>query len=166
MTRKKSMPSFDVVSEVEMFELNNAINQANKEVTTRFDFKGTECSFTLKDDVITLAAEGEFQLKQMRDILRSKMMKRKIDSASLDVQKVEGSLKNTRQKILLKQGLDGDAGRKVTKAIKAGKFKVQTQIQGDQVRVTGKKRDDLQKVMAMLREEDIGTPVQFNNFRD
>ena len=166
MTRKKSMPSFDVVSEVEMFELNNAINQANKEVTTRFDFKGTECSFTLKDDVITLAAEGEFQLKQMRDILRSKMMKRKIDSASLDVQQVEGSLKNTRQKILLKQGLDGDAGRKVTKAIKAGKFKVQTQIQGDQVRVTGKKRDDLQKVMAMLREEDIGTPVQFNNFRD
>jgi len=160
------MPSFDVVSEIEMFELNNAINQANKEVTTRFDFKGTECSFTLKDDVITLAAEGEFQLKQMRDILRSKMMKRKIDSASLDVQKVEGSLKNTRQKILLKKGLDGDAGRKVTKAIKAGKFKVQTQIQGDQVRVTGKKRDELQKVMAMLREEDIGVPVQFNNFRD
>jgi len=160
------MPSFDVVSEVEMFELNNAINQANKEVTTRFDFKGTDCSFTLKDDVITLAAEGEFQLKQMRDILRSKMMKRKIDSASLDIQKVEGSLKNTRQKILLKQGLDGDAGRKVTKAIKAGKFKVQTQIQGDQVRVTGKKRDDLQKVMAMLREEDIGVPLQFSNFRD
>lgn len=160
------MPSFDVVSEVEMFELNNAINQANKEVTTRFDFKGTECSFTLKDDIITLAAEGEFQLKQMRDILRAKMIKRKIDSASLDVQKVEGSLKNTRQKILLKQGLNGDAGRKVTKAIKAGKFKVQTQIQGDQVRVTGKKRDDLQKVMAMLREEDIGVPLQFNNFRD
>jgi len=160
------MPSFDVVSEIEMFELNNAINQANKEVSTRFDFKGTECSFTLKDDVITLAAEGEFQLKQMRDILRSKMMKRKIDSASLDVQKVEGSLKNTRQKILLKKGLDGDAGRKVTKAIKAGKFKVQTQIQGDQVRVTGKKRDELQKVMAMLREEDIGVPLQFNNFRD
>ena len=160
------MPSFDVVSEIEMFELSNAINQANKEVTTRFDFKGTECSFTLKDDVITLAAEGEFQLKQMRDILRSKMMKRKIDSASLDVQKVEGSLKNTRQKILLQQGLDGDAGRKVTKAIKAGKYKVQTQIQGDQVRVTGKKRDDLQKVMAMLREEDIGIPLQFSNFRD
>lgn len=160
------MPSFDVVSEVEMHELNNALDQANREVTTRFDFKGTECSFTLGDDIITLAAEGEFQLKQMRDILRSKMVKRNIDTGALDVQKVEGSLKNTRQKILLKQGLDSDAGRKVTKAIKAGKFKVQAQVQGDQVRVTGKKRDDLQQVMAMLREEELGTPVQFTNFRD
>lgn len=160
------MPSFDVVSEVEMHELKNAIDQANREVSTRFDFKGTECSFALNDETITLAAEGEFQLKQMRDILRAKMVKRNIDSGALDVQKVEGSLKNTRQKILLKQGLDSDAGRKVTKAIKAGKFKVQTQVQGDQVRVTGKKRDDLQQVMAMLREEDIGTPVQFTNFRD
>ena len=160
------MPSFDVVSEVEMYELNNAIDQANREVTTRFDFKGTDCSFTYANDVITLAAEGEFQLKQMRDILRAKMVKRNIDSGALDVQKVEGSLKNTRQKILLKQGLDSDAGRKVIKAIKAGKFKVQAQVQGDQVRVTGKKRDDLQHVMAMLREEDVGIPLQFTNFRD
>jgi uncharacterized protein YajQ (UPF0234 family) len=94
------------------------------------------------------------------------MVKRKIDTGALDIQNPEGSLKNTRQKILLKQGLDGDAGRKVTKLIKAGKFKVQTQIQGNQVRITGKKRDDLQAVMAMLREESIGVPVQFTNFRD
>ena len=160
------MPSFDVVSEVEMHELNNAIDQANREVSTRFDFKGADCSFELSDEQITLKAEGDFQLKQMRDVLRSKMVKRKIDTGALDIQDPEGSLKNTRQKILLKQGLDGDAGRKVTKLIKAAKFKVQTQIQGNQVRITGKKRDDLQKVMAMLREENIGVPVQFTNFRD
>lgn len=160
------MPSFDVVSEVEMHELKNAIDQANREVGTRFDFKGTDCSFALNDEEITLKAEGEFQLKQMRDVLRTKMVKRKIDTGALDIQNPEGSLKNTRQKILLKQGLDGDAGRKVTKLIKTGKFKVQTQIQGNQVRITGKKRDDLQAVMAMLREESIGVPVQFTNFRD
>ena len=160
------MPSFDVVSEVDMHELKNAVDQANREVGTRFDFKGTDCNFKLNEEVITLAAEGEFQLKQMRDVLRSKMVKRKIDTAALDIQKPEGSLKNTRQKILLKQGLDGDAGRKVTKLIKAQKFKVQTQIQGNQVRITGKKRDDLQAVMNMLREENIGVPVQFTNFRD
>ena len=160
------MPSFDVVSEVEMHELKNAIDQANREVGTRFDFKGTDCSFSLNDEEITLKAEGEFQLKQMRDVLRAKMVKRKIDTGALDIQNPEGSLKNTRQKILLKQGLDGDAGRKVTKLIKTGKFKVQTQIQGNQVRITGKKRDDLQAVMAMLREEKIGVPVQFTNFRE
>lgn len=160
------MPSFDVVSEVDMHELKNAIDQANREVGTRFDFKGTDCSFSLGEEEITLKAEGEFQLKQMRDVLRSKMVKRKIDTGALDIQNPEGSLKNTRQKILLKQGLDGDGGRKVTKLIKTGKFKVQTQIQGNQVRITGKKRDDLQAVMAMLREESIGVPIQFTNFRD
>ena len=160
------MPSFDVVSEVDMHELRNAVDQANKEVSTRYDFKGTDCSFELNDEVITLKAEGEFQIKQMRDVLRSKMVTRKVDTGALDIQDIEGQLKNTRQKILLKQGLDGDAGRKVTKLIKAGKFKVQTQIQGNQVRVTGKKRDDLQQVMAMLRDESLGVPVQFTNFRD
>ena len=160
------MPSFDVVSEVDMHELKNAIDQANREVGTRFDFKGMDCSFELNDEQITLKAEGEFQLKQMRDVLRSKMVKRKIDTGALDIQNSEGSLKNTRQNILLKQGLEGDASRKVTKLIKAGKFKVQTQIQGNQVRITGKKRDDLQSVMAMLREKSIGVPVQFTNFRD
>jgi len=160
------MPSFDVVSEVDMHELRNAVDQANKEVSTRYDFKGSDCSFELNDEVITLKAEGEFQLKQMRDVLRSKMVKRKVDTAALDIQDIEGQLKNTRQRILLKQGLDGDAGRKVTKLIKAAKFKVQSQIQGNQVRVTGKKRDDLQQVMEMLRQENLGVPVQFTNFRD
>ncbi len=160
------MPSFDVVSEVDMHELRNAVDQANKEVSTRYDFKGSDCSFELNDEVITLKAEGEFQIKQMRDVLRSKMVARKVDTSALDIQDVEGQLKNTRQRILLKQGLDGDAGRKVSKLIKAGKFKVTTQMQDKQVRVTGKKRDDLQQVMAMLRAEDIGVPVQFTNFRD
>ena len=160
------MPSFDVVSEVDMHELRNAVDQANKEVSTRYDFKGTECSFELNDDVMTLKAEGEFQIKQMRDVLRSKMVSRKVDTGALDIQDVEGQLKNTRQKILLKQGLDGDAGRKVNKIIKEGKFKVKTQMQDKQLRVTGKKRDDLQAVMAKLRGEDIGIPLQFTNFRD
>lgn len=160
------MPSFDVVSEIDMHELRNAVDQANKEVTTRYDFKGSDCSFELNEEVITLKAEGEFQIKQMRDVLRSKMVSRKVDTSALDIQDVEGQLKNTRQRMLLKQGLDGDAGRKVSKLIKAGKFKVTTQMQDKQVRVTGKKRDDLQQVMAMLRAEDIGVPVQFTNFRD
>ena len=160
------MPSFDVVSEVDMHELRNAVDQANKEVSTRYDFKGTECSFELNDDVMTLKAEGEFQIKQMRDVLRSKIVSRKVDTGALDIQDVEGQLKNTRQKILLKQGLDGDAGRKVNKIIKEGKFKVKTQMQDKQLRVTGKKRDDLQAVMAKLRGEDIGIPLQFTNFRD
>lgn len=160
------MPSFDVVSEIDMHELRNAVDQANKEVTTRYDFKGTDCCFELNDEVITLKAEGEFQVKQMRDVLRSKMVARKVDTGALDIQDVEGQLKNTRQRILLKQGLDGDAGRKVTKLIKAGKYKVTTQMQDKQVRVTGKKRDELQQVMAMLRAEDISVPVQFTNFRD
>ena len=160
------MPSFDVVSEVDMHELRNAVDQANKEVSTRYDFKGTDCSFELNDELITLKAEGEFQIKQMRDVLRSKMVARKVDTGALDIQDIEGQLKSTRQRILLKQGLDCDAGRKVSKLIKAGKFKVTTQMQDKQVRVTGKKRDDLQQVMAMLRAEDIGVPVQFTNFRD
>ena len=102
----------------------------------------------------------------MRDVLRSKMVARKVDTGALDIQDIEGQLKSTRQRILLKQGLDGDAGRKVSKLIKAGKFKVTTQMQDKQVRVTGKKRDDLQQVMAMLRAEEMGVPVQFTNFRD
>jgi len=160
------MPSFDVVSEVDLHELRNAVDQANKEVSTRYDFKGCDCSFELTDEVMTLKAEGEFQIKQMRDVLRTKMVARKVDTGALDIQDIEGQLKNTRQRILLKQGLDGDAGRKVTKLIKAGKFKVTTQMQDKQVRVTGKKRDDLQQVMAMLRGEDMGVPLQFTNFRD
>jgi uncharacterized protein YajQ (UPF0234 family) len=161
------MPSFDVVSEVDLHEVRNAVDQANKEVTTRFDFKGSDASFELKDDAISLKAENTFQLKQMMDILRNKFTKRNIDAGALDPQKtVETGINNATQKVLLKQGLDSDNGKKVVKALKAAKLKVQSQIQGEQVRVTGKKRDDLQQAIALLREEELGLPLQFTNFRD
>ena len=128
------MPSFDVVSEVDLHEVRNATDQANKEVTTRFDFKGSDASFELKDDAISLKAENTFQLKQMMDILRNKFTKRNIDASALDPQKtVETGINNATQKVLLKQGLDSDNGKKVVKALKAGKLKVQSQIQGEVV---------------------------------
>jgi uncharacterized protein YajQ (UPF0234 family) len=161
------MPSFDVVSEVETHEIRNATDQANKEVTTRFDFKGSNATFELKDDVITMKSESTFQLQQMLDILRNKCAKRGIDAGALDPQTAtETGLNNASQKVLLKQGLDAEKGKKVIKALKEAKLKVQAQIQGEQVRVTGKKRDDLQQAMAILREQEIGMPLQFNNFRD
>jgi len=161
------MPSFDVVSEVDLHEVRNATDQANKEVTTRFDFKNSDASFDLSDDAITLKAENTFQLQQMMDILRTKFIKRNIDASALDPQKaVETGINNASQKVLLKQGLDSDNGKKVVKALKAAKLKVQSQIQGEQVRVTGKKRDDLQEAIALLREEELGLPLQFTNFRD
>ena len=161
------MPSFDVVSEVELHEMNNAVDQANREVTTRFDFKGSNASFEFKDDVITLKAENTFQLKQMMDILRGKCVKRNIDVGALEPQDAnETGINNASQKVLLKQGLDAEKGKKVIKALKEAKLKVQAQIQGDQVRVTGKKRDDLQTAIALLREQEVGMPLQFTNFRD
>jgi len=161
------MPSFDVVSEVDLHEVRNATDQANKEVTTRFDFKGSNASFELKDEVITLKAENTFQLKQMMDILRAKFAKRNIDSGALDPQDAtETGINNASQKVLLKQGLDSDNGKKITKLLKGAKLKVQSQIQGEQVRVTGKKRDDLQEAIALLRKEELGIPLQFTNFRD
>ena len=161
------MPSFDVVSEVDLHEVRNATDQANKEVTTRFDFKNSDASFELKDDIITLKAENTFQLKQMMDILRNKFTKRSIDAGALDPQQAsETGINNASQKVLLKQGLDSDNGKKVVKALKGAKLKVQSQIQGEQVRVTGKKRDDLQEAIALLREQELGLPLQFTNFRD
>ena len=161
------MPSFDVVWEVDLHEVRNATDQANKEVTTRFDFKNSDASFELKDDIITLKAENTFQLKQMMDILRNKFTKRSIDAGALDPQQAsETGINNASQKVLLKQGLDSDNGKKVVKALKGAKLKVQSQIQGEQVRVTGKKRDDLQEAIALLREQELGLPLQFTNFRD
>ncbi len=160
------MPSFDIVSEVETHELSNAVDQANREVSTRFDFKGADCTFELSGSVITLKAEGDFQLKQMRDILNTKLTKRGIDIGVLDINDSEGSYKNTRQTINVKEGLDADVNRKITKAIKAEKFKVQTQAQDQQLRVTGKKRDDLQAVMRFLKDGEYGVPLQYKNFRD
>ena len=160
------MPSFDVVSEVDLQEVRNAVDQANREVGTRFDFKGVDARFELSEAEITLHAEQEFQLNQMMDILRQKLVKRGVDIGSMDVKTPETSLNAARQQVVIKQGVDADTAKKMVKAIKAGKIKVQAQIQGDQVRVTGKKRDDLQQVIALLKAADYGLPLQFNNFRD
>jgi uncharacterized protein YajQ (UPF0234 family) len=160
------MPSFDVVSEVDLQEVRNAVDQANREVGTRFDFKGVAASFELAGSAIHLRAERDFQLGQMVDILRQKLVKRGVDLSSLDAQDPVSSLNAARQEIGIKQGIDTDTAKRMVKTLKAGKRKVQAQIQGDRLRVTGKKRDDLQQVIAELRETDWGLPLRFTNFRD
>lgn len=160
------MPSFDIVSEVDLQEVRNAVDQANREVSTRFDFKGVDAKFELADGVVTLKAEQEFQLNQMMDILRQKLVKRKVDVGCMEIKDPETSLNAARQQVIIRQGIDTDVAKKMVKAIKGSKLKVQAQIQGEQVRVTGKKRDDLQQVIAFLKETDYGLPLQFTNFRD
>ncbi len=160
------MPSFDIVSEFEMHEAVNAVDQANREVTTRFDFKGSDAKFELNKDVVTMTAEAEFQLQQMYDILQTKMNRRGIDIACLELGEMEQLGKKVKQNVTLRQGLDSDLARKIVKMIKDKKMKVQSAIQGEKVRVTGKKRDDLQSVIALLKEAKIDIPLQFNNFRD
>lgn len=161
------MPSFDVVSELDTHELTNAVDQANREIDKRYDFKGIDATFELNDDSIVMIAEVDFQLQQMMDVLRTKLVARKIDIRCMDVKDSEMANMRARQTIILKQGLDQPTAKKITKMIKDDKtLKVQTQVQGDQVRVTGKKRDDLQQAIAMLRESDLDIPLQFNNFRD
>ena len=160
------MPSFDVISEVDLHEVGNAVDQANREVNQRFDFKGVDASFELGDGEIVLKGESDFHLKQMTDILHAKMAKRKVDIRSLDPAEPELSGKSARQRIAIRQGIDTDLARRMVKDIKASKLKVQAQIQGDHLRVSGKKRDDLQQVMALLREQKYGLPLQFTNFRD
>jgi len=160
------MPSFDIVSEVDRHELMNAVDQINREVTTRFDFKGSDAKVTLAEFEMKFEAASDFQLKQMRDIMVNKFSKRDIDTRSLDRGKVEERGLRAYQSITVKQGIDKEAAKKITKMIKDQKFKVQAAIQGEQVRVTGKKRDDLQDVMAFLKSSDIDLPLQFTNFRD
>lgn len=160
------MPSFDVVSEVDKHELTNAIDQANREVGNRFDFKGTGAEFEYSDGHILMTAQAEFQLNQMLDILNLKVAKRSIDVASLDPQEVEITGSQARQKVMIRQGIDQALGKKINRMIKDSKIKVQCTIQGDQLRITGKKRDDLQAVMAMLKASDIDLPLQYTNFRD
>lgn len=160
------MPSFDVVSEVDLQEVRNAVDQANREVGTRFDFKGADARYEQKEAEITLRAENEFQLQQMMDILEKKLVKRNVAISSMDIKEPVTSLNASRQQVLIKQGIDTDTCRKIIKDIKGGKAKVQAQIQEEQVRVTGKKRDDLQEVIALLRGSDYGLPLQFTNFRD
>jgi len=160
------MPSFDVVSEIDTHELTNAVDQAVRELEQRFDFKGTGAQFELEDTTVTMLADAEFQLKQMLDILRLRVAKRGIDVSCLDVQEPEVNLARAKQLVVLKHGIDADTGRKVSRLIKDSKLKVQAQVQGDKVRITGKKRDDLQEAIAFLRKSDVGIPLQFNNFRD
>jgi uncharacterized protein YajQ (UPF0234 family) len=160
------VPSFDIVSEVDMHELTNAVDQANKEVATRFDFKGVNANFKLDEKGVAMECESKFQLGQMKDMLYSKCSKRGIDLGSLKPSEAVEQAKRATQRIEVQQGIETEIGRKIVKRIKQDKLKVQAAIQGEQVRVTGKKRDDLQTVIAMLKAEDLGLPLQFSNFRD
>ena len=160
------MPSFDVVSEVDAHELANAVDQANREVSQRFDFRDTGASYELAEFTITLHAQVDFQLKQMLDILKLRLTKRGIDISCLDPGEPEIALNAARQTILLRHGIDADSGRKLQRLIKDSKLKVQAAIQGEQLRVTGKQRDDLQAAMALLRQAGLDRPLQFKNFRD
>lgn len=160
------MPSFDIVSQIDQHEINNAVDQANREVSTRFDFKDTNARLELNKTQITIIAPSDFQLKQVDEILRNKLAKRNVDIRSLEYGEVNTNLNEAKQVIDIKQGVDTENAKKIVKMIKEKQLKVQAAIQGDQVRVTGKKRDDLQAVMGMLRESKVGIPLQFINFRD
>ena len=160
------MPSFDVVSEVNIHELTNAVDQANRELSTRFDFKGVEAKFVLEDKLITQSAPSDFQLKQMTDILRARLIARQIDVRCLEFGDVETNLAGARQKITVKQGIEQKIAKKIAATLKEAKLKVDSQINGDKLRVNGKKRDDLQDAMALLKQSDFELPLQFDNFRD
>jgi uncharacterized protein YajQ (UPF0234 family) len=160
------MPSFDVVSEVDFHEVTNAVDQANREIKTRFDFRGVDARFERKEDVVRITAEADIQLDQMIDILRGKLVKRSIDPKVMDIGDQEHVGKLLHKNIKIQEGIESLLAKKVVKMIKDKKMKVQAAIQGEKVRVTGKKRDDLQRVMSMLKEEEIDTPLQYNNFRD
>lgn len=160
------MPSFDIVSEVDMHELGNAVDQANREVGTRFDFKGVDAEFSLQESIITLNAEVDFQLKQMLDILQGKLVKRGIDVACLKEGEVSVTGQRASLPVTVQQGIESDLAKKIVKMVKDTKIKVQTAIQGEKLRVTGKKRDDLQQVIALLKDANLGIPLQYNNFRD
>ena len=160
------MPSFDVVSDFDAHEASNGVDQANREVNTRFDFKGTGSKFELDGQVISLTTQSDFQLKQMLDILRQKLARRSIDIACLEEKEPELSGSEARQQVILRRGIDTDLARKLVKMVKGSKLKVQAAIQGDKLRVNGKKRDDLQAVIALLKKADIDLPLQYENFRD
>ena len=160
------MPSFDVVSEFNAHEATNAVDQANREVSNRFDFKGTGSKYELEDSIISLTSQSDFQLQQMLDILRQKLSKRGIDIGCLQEEEPEITGTEARQKVIMRQGIDAPLAKDLVKQIKASKIKVQTSIQGEKLRVSGKKRDDLQSVIALLKKADAGIPLQYENFRD
>jgi len=161
------MPTFDIVSEVDKHELTNAVDQANREIDNRFDFRGTDASVEQSDKVLTLNANSDFQLDQLLDILRVKLIKRKVDVSCLEVKDSIGNGKLRKQEVIIREGIDKDLSRKIVKLVKESKIKVQSAVQGESVRITGKKRDDLQAIMALLKISDsLEMPLQFNNFRD
>lgn len=160
------MPSFDIISEINLHEVANAVDQANREVGTRFDFKGTNAKFELNEAVITLSAKVEFQLKQMMDILQLRLAKRGVDVLCMKIDDPVITGQTAKQTVTLRQGIDAELGKKIQRLIKDSKLKVQAAIQDKQVRVTGKNRDDLQNVIALARNAKLDLPLQFTNFRD
>jgi len=160
------MPSMDIVSEINLEDVRNAVENANRELDTRFDFRGVEASFEWKKPNVTLKAEGDFQLKQLSDMLRNQLTKRQVDAKAMTVGDASASGKNWTQQVSFKEGIEQDVAKKVVKLIKEEKLKVQAAIQGEQVRVTGKKRDDLQSVMQLVRTAELEQSFQFTNFKD
>ncbi len=160
------MPSFDVVSELNAHEVANAVDQANRELAQRFDFKDTGARYELLEFAVTLHAQVDFQLKQMLDILKLRLSKRGVDVACLEVKEPQSSLAAAHQEVILRHGIEQETGKKIARLLKDSKLKVQASLQGDKVRVTGKQRDDLQAAMQLLKQAGIEVPLQFNNFRD
>ena len=160
------MPSFDVVSEVNSHEVTNAVTQAKRDLANRFDFKGTDATFELEDDAVTMRAPNEFQLNQMYDILTAKLASRKVNVGCLEREPIQKNVANAWQIVKIRQGIETDLARQLVKTVKQAKLKVQVAIQGEKLRVSGKKRDELQEVIALLRETKIDLPLQFTNFRD
>lgn len=160
------MPSFDVVSDFDAHEASNGVDQASREVNTRFDFKGSGSKFELDAQIVSLTTQSDFQLKQMLDILRQKLAKRGIDIACLEEKEPEFSGSEARQQVILRKGIDADLARKLVKLVKGSKIKVQAAIQGDKLRISGKKRDDLQAAIALLKDAEVELPLQYENFRD
>ena len=160
------MPSFDVVSEVDKHALTNAVDQASRVITNRYDFKGVDATFARKDFEVTLTADAEMQLENMLDALRSSLHKNGIGISCLEVGDIKGVGKQVKREVVVRTGIETELAKKIVKMVKEGKLKVQASIQGDQVRITGKKRDDLQEAIAFLRAAEFEMPLQYNNFRD
>ena len=161
------MPSFDIVSKTDIPEVDNALQSARREIDTRYDFKGSNCSVERADSTLTINADDDFKLKQVQELLRGHMAKRKVDTRAFDFQKPEKASGNSlRQTVAIKQGIDRELAQKIVKAIKSEKLKVQVAIQGDELRVSGKKRDDLQNVIAFVKAQKYDHPLQYLNFRD
>jgi uncharacterized protein YajQ (UPF0234 family) len=161
------MPSFDIVSRTELPEVDNALQMAKREIETRYDFKGSSCSIERNDETLVIRADDDFKLKQVQELLRGHMAKRKVDTRAFDFQKPEkASGASLRQTVVIQQGIDRELAQKIVKAVKAAKLKVQVAIQGDELRVSGKKRDDLQDAIALVKDQKIDHPLQYINFRD